>query len=142
MGVYSGNIIVPRLPFTLQKLGLFTWLMTPIENPFTTPFALIVRRDDKTELLSLVIDPPKEPPPKEEGSTRHQVGMAFGIGPIELPEGCKYLAVEAIVDGEVIIGPKLRVKVDKMIIDQMMPDSMKAVMERIERVDSSGEESA
>ncbi|MDQ8001696.1 MAG: hypothetical protein REU00_17505 [Pseudomonadota bacterium] len=139
MGLYTGSIVLPQLPFTLPRLSLFNWLWTPIDQPFETEIELRLRRDDGHVLIDMRLNSSGEVEAgrNEVDATGIQVGTAFGIGPVEFPDGMKYLVVEATVDGETIQGPKLRVKVDRQLIDQIMPAGIKDLVDRATLVSPS-----
>lgn len=121
MGVYTGHIVVPQLPMHLAKLGVFSTLSSPLNKPFETPLKIEIKRDDGHVLVTIEAEAPSSATPVEEGeASRIQVGTGFGLGPVELPIGCKYIVVEATADGEVVTGPKLWVKVDPDYFAQVM----------------------
>lgn len=121
MGVYTGQLILPQLPMTLQRLGVFSTLSSPVAKPINTGVKIEVKRDDGHSLLTIEADAPEFTLlTQDEEATRIQIGTGFTLGPVELPIGCKYLVVEAIVDGESIVGPKLWVKADAELFAQAM----------------------
>ncbi|SFO84873.1 hypothetical protein SAMN05216567_10314 [Variovorax sp. OK605] len=69
-------------------------------------------------------------------ATGYQLMLGFGLGPISLPAGCAYIVVEAELDGETLVGPKLRVKVDKAYVDRMMPQSLVEVVQQVTSIDT------
>lgn len=129
MGMYTGSIVLPQLPLLLQRLSVFNWINTPVERPFRGAIKVRVKLDNGTELLQMEMPPPQG---LEEQSVPDAAGyqliMGFGIGPINLPAGCAYIVAEAELEGETLIGPKLRVKVDRSYVERTMPQSLADVM--------------
>lgn len=121
MGVYTGQLILPQLPMTLQRLGVFSTLSSPVTRPINSGIKIEVKRDDGHALLTIEADSPEFTPlAQDEEVTRIQIGTGFTLGPVELPVRCRYLVVEALIDGETIIGPKLWVKADAELFAQAM----------------------
>lgn len=121
MGVYTGHLVVPQLPMHLPRLGIFSILSTPLDRPFKTPLTMVVKRDDGHEFVTVEAQAPQPIPSSGDSeATSLQIGTGFGLGPLELPVGCKYIVVEATLDGETIGGNKLWVKVDPEYFAQAM----------------------
>lgn len=111
MGVFSGGLLIPQLPSQLHRLGVHTWIISPIERPITS-LKLQIVRDDGTIVIEIVQDAPADQTlAHAQDITRCQVVTGINIGNIELPVDCKWLMVRVFADNEVLEGPKLRIYV-------------------------------
>jgi hypothetical protein len=111
MGVFTGGLLLPGVPATLSRLGVYTWIITPADRPFTS-LQLSVIRDDGTVLAEIA--PETAPPGKDQlngEATRRQALVGVNMGPVEVPEGCRWFMVRVIADGERLDGPKLWISV-------------------------------
>jgi hypothetical protein len=108
MGVFTGGMVLPSLPAVLSRLGIYTWFVSPLDRPATDIEAEVVR-DDGYVIATVRPELSREPEPVVEGASRRQILIAMIIGPIEIPEGCKWFEVRVKADGQTYEGPKLRV---------------------------------
>ena len=124
MGVYTGRIVLGELPAVLPRLGVFTWVNTPIDRPFKQ-LTLRLVRDDGFVVLELKPGPVDASNSvdvtKPNDVTRSVFGAAFAVAPLEFPAGCRYFMVVVDIDGEVLEGPKLRVEVNADAIARLNP---------------------
>ena len=130
MGVYTGRMQLAALPALLPKLGVYTWICSPIERDYSTVKIRIVRDDglvivEMAPELSEVRNAEQPQPPEDATMRVFAFGVAFG--PIEIPVGCRYLKVAAELDGEAVDGPKLRFEVNPAAVAQANPAAHVAV---------------
>lgn len=112
MGVFTGGILLPAVPGALSRLGVYTWVVSPIDKPIES-LQLQVIRDDGLVLAEIKQEgPPHSALPRVEDATRQHVVVGVNMGPIEIPQGCKWFVVKVKADGDEIEGPKLRITVD------------------------------
>jgi hypothetical protein len=112
MGVFTGGILLPAVPAALSRLGVYTWVVSPIDKPIES-LQLQVVRDDGLVLAEIKQEgAPPSPPPRVEDATRQQIVVGVSMGPVEIPEGCKWLVVKVKADGDELEGPKLLVTVN------------------------------
>ena len=112
MGVFIGGILLPAVPAALSRLGVYTWIVSPIEMPIKS-LQLQVVRDDGLVLAEIKQEgPPHSALPRVEDATRQQVLVGVSMGPVEISEGCKWFVVKVKADGDELEGPKLRITVD------------------------------
>lgn len=112
MGVFAGDILLPAVPAALPRLGVFTWIVSPIDKPIES-LQLQVVRDDGLVLAEIKPEAPTHSaaPPLDD-ATRQQFSVGVNMGPIEVPEGCKWFVVKVKADGDELEGPKLRITVN------------------------------
>jgi len=112
MGVFTGGILLPAVPAALPRLGVYTWVMSPIDKPIES-LQLQVLRDDGLVLAEIKSEgPTHSAAPSVDDATRQQILIGVNMGPIEVPEGCKWFVVKVKVDGDELEGPKLRITVN------------------------------
>jgi len=111
MGVFTAGMLLPSLPAVLQKLCMHTWVCSPVDMPIGS-LAVDIVRDDGVVLASANVEPPSVSLPTLDDSTRRNAAVAMAIGPLEIPEGCKWFMARAKFNGNVVDGPKLRIEVD------------------------------
>ena len=111
MGVFTAGIMFPSLPAALPRLGVYTWIVAPIDLP-TKVLQLQIVRDDGLVLAEIT---PEGPPqagtaqPRADDVTKQSVLVGVTMGPVEVPAGCKWFVVRVKFDDEEVEGPKLRV---------------------------------
>lgn len=109
MGVFTGGVLLPSLPAVLARLGVQTWVVSPINLPIQT-LELQIVRDDGVVLAEIKPEgPPHTAFPRVEDATRQQIVVGVVMGPVEIPVGCKWFVVRVKADGEEFEGPKLRI---------------------------------
>lgn len=109
MGVFTGGILLPSLPVVLPRLGVQTWVVSPIESPIQS-LQLQIVRDDGVVLAEIRPEGPAHSGfPRVEDATRQQINIGVTMGPVELPIGCKWLVVKVKADDDEFDGPKLRI---------------------------------
>ncbi len=112
MGVFTGGILLPAVPTALSRLGVYTWVVSPIDKPIGS-LQLQVVRDDGMVLAEIKQDgPPLSGPLRVEDATRQHIVFGMNIVPVEIPEGCKWFVVKVKADGDELEGPKLRITVN------------------------------
>jgi hypothetical protein len=112
MGVITGGILLPVVPAALSRLGVYTWVVSPIDKPVES-LQLQVVRDDGLVLAEIKQEgPPNSALPRVEDATRQHLVVGVNMGPVEIPQGCKWFVVKVKADGDELEGPKLRVTVD------------------------------
>ena len=112
MGVFAAGILLPALPAALLRLGVYTWIVSPVDKPIES-LQLQVVRDDGLVLAEIKPEaPPHGAVPRVEDATQQQVIVGVTIGPVEIPEGCKWFVVKVRADGDELEGPKLRITVN------------------------------
>ena len=112
MGVLTGGILLPAVPAALSRLGVYTWIVSPVDKPIES-LQLQVVRDDGLVLAEIQPEaPPYSAIPNVEDATRQQIIVGVTMGPIEIPEGCKWFVVKVKADGDEFEGPKLRITVN------------------------------
>ena len=117
MGVYVGGMTLPKLPIMLQKLSVYVWVSTEINNPFKI-ISLKVIRDDGfilTEIPANNIEKNLENLVLESDHKRIEVMFGINLSGVEIPEGCKYFAVEVETESELLEGSKLKFTVDSSL---------------------------
>lgn len=114
MGAFTGGMLIPSLPTTLHKLGVHSSIAIPPDQQIKT-LSLEVVRDDG-EVVAAMSPGPEVPltgPEKvREDSTRRGMTVTLVIAPLPIPEGCRWLMVRAMVNGQPLEGNKLRIEVD------------------------------
>lgn len=114
MGVYTGGLVVPRLPLTLPRLNAWIVLSVPIEIALVD-VSVILSRDDGLALAEIPAFTPEVPdaPQLRNGValTRRQLMFALTLAPLELPEECKFLQVVVKLGNVEIDSPKLHVQI-------------------------------
>jgi hypothetical protein len=108
MGVYTGGLVVQSLPVKLPRLCVWTWVVSPIDQP-VGKLTLSVMRDDGQVLASLEHDSSAMEFPAVPEATRQQLMFGLALGPISIDENLRYLKVVASIEGEEWQGPKLHV---------------------------------
>lgn len=112
MGVFAAGILLPTLPAVLSRLGVYTWVVSPIDKPIESLLLQVVR-DDGLVLAEIKPEgPPHSAFPRVEDATRQQIVVGVNMGPVEIPEGCKWFVVKVKADGDELEGPKLRITVN------------------------------
>jgi hypothetical protein len=112
MGVFAGGILLPAVPAALSRLGVYTWVVSPVDKPIES-LQLQVVRDDGLVLAEIKPEaPPHSAIPRVEGATRQVVVVGVNMGPVEIPEACKWFVVKVKADGDELEGPKLRITVN------------------------------
>ena len=112
MGIFTGGILLPAVPAVLPRLGVYTWVVSPVDKPIES-LQLQVVRDDGLVLAEIKPEaPPHSAIPRVEGATQQQVIVGVTMGPIEIPEGCKWFVVKVKADGDELEGPKFRITVN------------------------------
>ena len=113
MGVFTGGILLPAVPAALSRLGVYTWIVSPIDKPIES-LQLQVVRDDGLVLAEIKQEgPPHNAIPHVEDATRQHVVVGVIMGPVEIPEGCKWFVVKVKADEDELEGPKLRITVNQ-----------------------------
>ncbi len=114
MGVYLGGMTVPSLPIMLQKLSVYVWVSTEISNPLKTISLKIIRDDGfvLTEIPPNDLEKNNESIPLEPFHKRIQLMFGINLSGVEIPEGCKYFAVEVGTESEILEGQKLMITAD------------------------------
>ena len=126
MGVFTGGILLPAVPAALPRLGVYTWIVSPIDKPIES-LQLQVVRDDGLVLAEITpVGPAHSAGPSADDATREQVLIGVHMGPVEVPEGCKWFVVKVKADGAELESPKLRITVN--------PASFAATMDGLEPV--------
>lgn len=117
MGVYTGGLVVQALPVVLPRLAIWSWVITPIEQPITK-LRLIVVRDDGQQLAEIAPDRmdegASEIPSSTPDATKKIFMFGLGLGSVELPADCKYLTVKVETESETLEGPRLPVMIAEM----------------------------
>lgn len=109
MGVFTGGVLLPSLPAVLPRLGVQTWVVSPIDLPIQL-LELQIVRDDGVVLAEIKPEgPPHTAFPRVEDATRQQIVVGVVMGPVEIPVGCKWLVVKVKADDDEFEGPKLRI---------------------------------
>lgn len=112
MGVFSGGILLPAVPAAMSRLGVYTWVVSPIDKPIESLLLQVVR-DDGLVLAEIKSEGPTLGAiPRVEDATRQQIIVGVNMGPFEIPVGCKWFMVKVKADGDELEGPKLRVTVN------------------------------
>ena len=112
MGVFAGDILLPAVPAALPRLGVHTWVVSPIDKPIES-LQLQVVRDDGVILAEIKTEgATHKSASRPEDATRHQMMIGVNIGPVEVPQGCKWFIVKVKADGDELEGPKLRIAVN------------------------------
>ena len=112
MGVFTGGILLPALPAVLSRLGVYTWVVSPIDKPVES-LQLQVVRDDGLVLAEIKPEgPPHSALPRVDEATRQQIVVGVSMGPVEIPKGCKWFVVRVKADGDELEGAKLRITVN------------------------------
>lgn len=109
MGVFTGGVLLPSLPAILARLGVQTWVVSPIDLPIQS-LELQIVRDDGVVLAEIKPEvPPHTAFPRVEDATTQQIVVGVVMGPVEIPVGCKWFVVKVKADGDEFEGPKLRI---------------------------------
>ena len=121
MGVYTGGLVVSKLPIVLPRLCVFAWVVAPLDHPIKHLAAKLVR--DSGEVLASVdqLPGPKTPAEVLEGSTRLSALVAIVLTNVQVPEGTNYFCLQVETESEILDGPKLFVTVNPARILQTMP---------------------
>ena len=104
MGTYTGAMLLPALPYVLPKLCAQIWVVSPIERPLNQVLLRVLRSDGEIIAEFTLVE---QPIISIEGATRSQAVAAIMLGPLEIPETCRWFMVQAVADGEQLDGPKL-----------------------------------
>ena len=120
MGVFTGGVLLPTVPALLSKLGVYTWVVSPIGNPIKS-LQLRVVRDDGVVLAEINQDGvPDGVVADAQDAMRQQIVVGITMGPIEIPVECKWFVVKVMADDDELEGPKLRIAVDPASFAAMM----------------------
>ena len=112
MGVFAGGILLPAVPAVLPRLGVYTWVVSPIDKPIES-LQLQVVRDDGLVLAEIKQEGPLQSTlPRVGDATRQHLVVGVTMGPLEILQGCKWFVVKVKADGDELEGPKLRITVD------------------------------
>jgi len=112
MGVYDDGLVLPSLPFVLPRIAVYSWIVTPVNNPFKS-LAIKASRDDGFSLLEMNIDDLNEIiPSKQADSIFQTAAVGFTLGGIEIPKECKYIQITARTESEILEGQKLKINID------------------------------
>ena len=109
MGVYINGMTVPSPPIMLHKLSVYVWAFTPKDKPFKT-ISIKIIRDDGFVLIEVPannIETNLESLPLEPFHKRIQFMLGINLSGVEIPEGCKYFAIEVETESEILDGQKL-----------------------------------
>jgi hypothetical protein len=109
MGVFTGDLLVPAIPTVLPRLGAYTWVVWPNDEPLQS-LRLQVIRDDGLVLAE--VRPEGQTPVLAAGvdHAAHQERLiGVNMGPVEIPDGCRWFMVKVKTDGVELESAKLRV---------------------------------
>lgn len=114
MGVYGGALLVERFPAALSKLCIVPSLSTPLDQPFKELAFVILAGEKEVGRVQLPSDA-METAQSDLGAepmSEKARGLLFRSVITIAPFACEaptVLQVDAIVDGERVEGPRLRV---------------------------------
>lgn len=114
MGVYSNGIVFSSLPTMLQQLAIYTWIISPLDNPFKK-LSLKVVRDDGAVLVEIpseelnIKEAAKKALAPQDDATKQIIMTGITIRNVEIPVGCRYFTVLVETESEVLEGTKLRI---------------------------------
>lgn len=127
MGVFAGGVLLPSLPAVLPRLGVQTWVVSPVDQPIQL-LELQIVRDDGVVLVEIKPEGPAHTAfPRVEDATRQQIVVGVVMGPVEIPVGCKWFVVKVKADGDEFEGPKLRITANAESFASMVGGSAVAV---------------
>ena len=112
MGVFIGGILLPAVPAALSRLGVYTWVVSPIDKPIESLQLQVVRNDGLVLAEIKQEGLPHSAFPRVEDASRQQIVVGVSMGPVEIPEGCKWFVVKVKADGDELEGPKLQITVN------------------------------
>lgn len=114
MGVYTGGLVVPGLPFTLGKLIAMIWVVTPVSQPIQRLKIKIVRDDGfiLSEIPGDALGPAlsiqsAENPLSHPETTSFSISITVSIAGLEIPADCKFIQVIAETESESMEGGRL-----------------------------------